>query len=72
MNYDYDYEIEINYSVTEFENELYNGNWNFRTLRRDFSQFENNYDSNYHDIEIMNCFARTRNWVIENHIKILL
>ena len=68
----YDYKIKINYSVTEFEDGLHNENWSFRALSRDFSQFENNYDSNYDDIEIINSFTRTRNWVIENHIEILL
>ena len=62
----YDYKIEIN-SVTEFKDGFYNGNWSFITLSRDFCQFENHYGG-----EIMNCFKRTRNWVIENHLELLL
>jgi hypothetical protein len=61
----YEYEIK-NDSVTEFEDELYNGNWSFNTLKR------NNNDFIMTDYEVISSFNRTREWVLENCVEMLL
>jgi hypothetical protein len=61
----YEYEIKDD-SITEFENELYNGNWSFNVLRR------NNNDFIMTDHEVITSFNRTRKWVLEHHVELLL
>jgi hypothetical protein len=62
----YSYRIEIG-SVTEFEDDLYNGNWSFSYL------IGNNNDflmTNH--MEVVNSFNRTKKWILENHVELLL
>jgi hypothetical protein len=61
----YKYKIEKN-SITEFENDLMGGNWNFEFLKK------NNTCWHISEYEIQQCFLRTKEWCLENHIELLL
>lgn len=62
----YSYRIEIS-SVTEFEDDLYNGNWSFSSLRGHSNDF---LMTNH--MEVVNSFNRTKKWMLENHMEMLL
>jgi hypothetical protein len=63
------YEIK-NDSVTEFENNRYNGNWSFEILKKDTtpSLFSFMGDAEH----VISSFRRTKQWIIENHPELLL
>ena len=64
MNYSYRMEID---SVTEFEDDLYNGNWSFQSLRVHSNDF---LITNH--MEVIHSFNRTKKWMLENYMEMLL
>ncbi len=54
-------------SVTEFEDDLYNGNWSFQSLRGHSNDF---LITNH--MEIIHSFNRTKEWMLKNHMEMLL
>jgi hypothetical protein len=64
MNYSYRMEMD---SVTEFEDDLYNENWSFSSLRGNNNDF---LMTNH--MEIVNSFNRTKEWMLKNHREMLL
>jgi len=62
----HEYQIK-NDSVTEFENDLYNGNWSFFFLRKHSDDFLVT-----NRVEVVDSFMRTKKWVLENHMEMLL
>jgi len=59
------YEIKNN-SVTEFENEIYNGNWSFQILKKDTPP------SLFSFMGVSDSFQRAKEWLLENHPELLL
>ena len=54
-------------SVTEFEDDLYNGNWSFYSLKGNSNDF---LITNH--MEVVNSFNRTKEWILKNHMEMLL
>ncbi len=59
------YEIK-NDSVTEFENNRYNGNWSFQILKEDTPP------SLFSFMGVADSFHRTKEWVSHNYPELLL
>ena len=59
------YEIK-NDSVTEFENEIYNGNWSFQILKKD------TMPTLFSFMGVADSFDRAKKWLLENHPEMFL
>jgi hypothetical protein len=59
------YEIK-NDSVTEFENEIYNGNWSFQILKKD------TVPTLFSFMGVADSFHRAKEWLLQNHPELFL